>query len=415
MYNGQIMDIVTLISHITVFLSLYFEIFFLISYMSKKTENKDALDFTPGVSILIPCFNEEKSVVATIQSVLALDYPKENMQIIVINDGSTDNTYGEVLKHFKNHPQVEIYTKENGGKFTALNFGITKAKHAFLGSLDADSFVEPNSLKIIMSKFKDSTVMATIPSTVIYKPKTIIQKAQRAEYNFGTFIRHTLSLLNAVYVTPGPFSFFRKEVFEKIGNYKHAHNTEDMEIAMRMQRHGMKIAHASKAIIYTIGPDSVKKLYKQRVRWASGFMGNLNDYRNMFFKKRHGDLSLLVLPFITIATCAMIFFAFTTLFRIGKNLYEFIERSLIVGFVFEWEKINPLNWLTINGNALGILGIFILVYGMIALTIGNKLTHGKHKFDFEFFYMVLLYPIMYPFWIIKAAYNTLLSKTAPWR
>lgn len=408
------MDPISLISHVVVFLSLYFEIFFLISYISRqKGESLEETLFTPPVTILIPVFNEEKSVVGTINSVLALNYPKELMQVIIINDGSTDNTYNEVLKHFENHPQVEIYTKENGGKYTALNFGITKAKHDFIGSLDADSFVEPQSLQLIMNKFKDPEVMATIPSTVIFKPKTILQRAQRAEYNFGTFMRYTLSLLNSVYVTPGPFSFFRKKVFEIIGNYKHAHNTEDMEMAMRMQKHGMKIAHAPKAIIYTIGPDTVKKLYKQRVRWASGFMGNLNDYKHMFFNRKHGDLSMLVLPFITIATCAMVLFAFTTLFRIGKHVYQTVEKVAIVGFDFT--SFNPLNYIYFEGNPLSILAIFMLLYGIMALTIGNKLAHGKAKFDIEFIYMILLYPIMYPFWIVKAAYNTLLSKTAPWR
>lgn len=397
-----------------VFLSLYFEVFFLLSYMGrKKTIDVKTLDYLPPATILIPCFNEEKSVVGTINSVLDLNYPKENMQIIVIDDGSTDNTYNEVLKHFETNPVVEIYKKENGGKFTALNFGIEKAKHQFIGSLDADSYVEKESLRLIMDKFQNPEVMATIPSTIIHKPKNILQKAQRAEYNFGTFMRHTLSIIDSVYVTPGPFSFFRKEVFEKIGKYKHAHNTEDMEMAMRMQKAGFKIAHAEKAIIYTIGPDTVKKLYKQRVRWASGFISNLRDYRKMFFNKKYGDISILVLPFISIATCAMVFFAFVTAWRIGNNIYNGFLRLSIVGLSFD--DINPLNWLYLNTNTLAILSMFVLGYAILALIIGNKLTTGKARFNLEFFYMMFLYPFMYPFWIIKAAYNSLLSKTVPWR
>lgn len=408
------MDALNLISHIVVFLSLYFEIFFLLSYMGRKKMTDTTIDaYLPPVTILIPCFNEEKSVVGTVNSVLDLNYPKANMQIIVIDDGSTDSTYNEVTKNFEGNPCVEIYKKTNGGKFTALNFGIEKAKHQFIGSLDADSYVEKESLRLIMSKFQNPEIMATIPSTIIHKPKNILQKAQRAEYNFGTFMRHTLSIIDSVYVTPGPFSFFRREVFEKIGNYKHAYNTEDMEMAMRMQKAGFKIAHAEKAIIYTIGPDTIKKLYKQRVRWASGFISNLRDYRRMFFNKKYGDISLLVLPFISIATCAMVFFAFVSAWRIGNNIYDGILRLSIVGLSFD--DINPMNWLYINTNSLAILSIFILGYAVLALTIGNKLSTGKARFNFEFFYMMFLYPMMYPFWIVKAAYNSLLSKTVPWR
>ncbi len=407
------MDKISLLGHIVVFFSLYFEIFFLITYLSKDKKIDSTFEFTPPVSILIPCFNEEKSVVATIHSILALDYPKEKIQIIVIDDGSTDNTYSEVVQHFQNKSSIEIYRKENGGKYTALNFGLTKAKHEFIGSLDADSFVDEKSLKFIMEKFLDPEVMATIPSTIIHNPKNMLQKAQRAEYTFGTFIRYILSSLDAIYVTPGPFSFFRKEVFEKIGIYKHAHNTEDMEMAMRLQKNNMRIAHAEKAIIYTIGPNTIKKLYKQRVRWASGFMGNLNDYKSMFFQKKHGNLSMLVLPFITLATCSVIFFSFVTLFRLIKNIHDTIQRISIVGFSFK--DINFFDWIYFNGGSLSILSIFLLLYAILALSIGNKLLHGKTKFDLEFFYMIALYPLMYPFWIIKAGYNVLLSKKAPWR
>lgn len=408
------MNIYSLISHIMVFLSLYFEIFFLLTYLSKKKYKTDTSEpFAPPVSIIIPCFNEENSAIKTINSVLNLDYPKENLHIMFIDDGSTDKTFQKVTTAFKDNPQVEIYKKENGGKYTALNLGIEKSKYGFIGSLDADSFVDPKSLKIIMNKFKDETVMATIPSTVIYDPKTIIQKAQRAEYNFSNFIRHVLSLIGSVYVTPGPFSFFRKEVFEQIGVYKHAYHTEDMEIAMRMQEHGLKIAHAEKAIIYTLGPNTAKKLYKQRVRWASGCMGNLKDYRHMLFNRKYGDLSIFVLPFLTVAIVGLIFLSTTSLWRISKDIYLNLERIGIVGFSIG--NFNILDWFHLNTGSFAILALCSLLYAMIALSIGNKLTSGKFRFNLEFFYMVGLYFFMYPIWILKATYNTLLSKTAPWR
>jgi cellulose synthase/poly-beta-1,6-N-acetylglucosamine synthase-like glycosyltransferase len=411
------MTILSLTSYAAVFLSLYFGIFFLLSYAGKKSpiQGKDYKTgpFTPPVSIIIPCFNEEKSVVKTIHSILSLDYPPNALQIIFVDDGSTDKTFEVVEAAFKNHPQIELYRKENGGKFTALNFGLEKVKHEFVGSLDADSFVTPKSLQYLMDKFRDPSVMATVPSTVIHEPKTIVQRAQRAEYTFSNFIRQSLSAINSVYVTPGPFSFFRKAVFEKIGNYRHAYHTEDMEMAMRMQQHGLKIAHAERAVIYTLGPSSVKKLYKQRVRWASGFIGNLKDYRSMFFKPRHGDLSLIVLPFLTIGTVTMIFFGSMTLWELITSVYNLVERINITGFAsIDW---NVFHWIYSHVNTLTILGSFVIFYSIIGLAIGSKLTTGKARFHPEFFYMVFIYSIMYPLWLTKGAYNTLLAKTAPWR
>lgn len=128
-----------------------------------------------------------------------------------------------------------------------------------------------------------------------------------------------MSLMHAIHIAPGPFSFFRREVFDTIGIYKHAHNTEDMEIAMRMQKHGLKIAHAPRAVVYTSSPNTIKKLYKQRVRWVSGFLGNLMDYRRMLFNKKHGDLGLIVLPMALLSILLTIPFVIGSLYSAVKS------------------------------------------------------------------------------------------------
>ncbi len=285
-----------IINYIFLFCVFYFEIFILLSFL----EHKESTTATPSdpelpVTILVPCFNEESTIVGTIESIFQLDYPQEKLQIIIINDGSTDKT-ATLLEPYNSHHNITVIHKENGGKHTALNLGLEYCTTSIVGCLDADSFVVPDALRQIMHKFADPTVMAVTPSTVIWKAKTLIQKMQRAEYHYGNLVRYAMSMMHAIHIAPGPFSFFRTEVFEKIGNYRHAHNTEDMEIAMRMQKHGFKITHAPRAIVYTSSPNTIKKLYKQRVRWVSGFLGNLIDYRKMLFNKKHGDLGLLVLP-----------------------------------------------------------------------------------------------------------------------
>ncbi len=276
-----------IISYIFLFLVFYYEIFILLSFLEKKESNQPEkpLEETP-VTILVPCFNEESTIVGTMESIFQLDYPKDKIQIIIINDGSTDKT-AELLESYNVYHNIQIIHKENGGKHTALNLGLEYCTTPIVGCLDADSFVAPDALHQIMHKFSDPTVMAVTPSTVIWKATTFIQKMQRAEYHYGNLLRYAMSLIHAIHIAPGPFSFFRKEVFEKIGNYKHAHNTEDMEIAMRMQKNGLKIGHAPRAVIYTSSPNTIKKLYKQRVRWVGGFLGNIVDYKNMLFNKKH--------------------------------------------------------------------------------------------------------------------------------
>jgi len=201
--------------------------------------------------------------------------------------------------------------------------------------------VVPDALRHIMHKFSDPTVMAVTPSTVIWKAQTLIQKMQRAEYHYGNLIRYAMSMMHAIHIAPGPFSFFRKEVFDTIGNYKHAHNTEDMEIAMRMQKNQLKIVHAPRAVVYTSSPNTIKKLYKQRVRWVSGFLGNLIDYRKMLFNKKYGDLGLVVLPMALISIVLTIPFVIASVIHSIEGIIKKIEDYQIYGFKhWKWENFD---------------------------------------------------------------------------
>ncbi len=400
------------ISYTFIFFTLYFEVFLLISFFEGRKKEEVTDDYTPPVTVIVPCFNEETTVLGTLESLLALDYPKENLHIMVVDDGSTDGTL-KALEVYKDHPMIEVHTKQNGGKFTVLNYAIENAKTDFVGCLDADSFVMPDALLRIMRKFKNPVTMAVTPSTVIHKPKNILQKMQKAEYEYGNLLRRILSIIDAVHITPGPFSFFRKEVFTKIGLFKHAHNTEDMEIAMRMQKHGLKIENADGALVYTVGPETIKKLYKQRVRWTSGFLGNLIDYKEMVFNKKYGDLGVFILPIAVVGL-------FVTLIFLVSNLIRFIQS--IVDHILKWRTIGismpqfgNFEWFFLNTNTISILGLLLFFMTLFIVTYASKFTNGKWRFSIDALYFILLYSLIAPFWLIKSVYNNLVGKHAPWR
>jgi cellulose synthase/poly-beta-1,6-N-acetylglucosamine synthase-like glycosyltransferase len=114
--------------------------------------------------------------------------------------------------------------------------------------------------------------MAVAPSVTVFEPKNIIQYAQKAEYHMGVYFKKMLGILGAINVTPGPLTVFRKKVFDDLGPYRHGHSTEDMEIAYRMQKNRYKIEHCNDAYVYTNTPKTVRKLYRQRLRWIYGFI-----------------------------------------------------------------------------------------------------------------------------------------------
>lgn len=400
------------INYIFLFCVFYFEIFILLSFLEKnKLREPELSSIEPDVTILVPCFNEETTIVGTMESILALNYPQEKLHIIVINDGSTDKT-AELLAPYNLYHNIEVVHKENGWKHTALNLGLEYCTTSIVGCLDADSFVVPDAMKKIIEKFEDPTVMAVTPSTVIWKAKTLIQKMQRAEYHYGNFIRYSMSLLHAIHIAPGPFSFFRTEVFTQIGIYKHAHNTEDMEIAMRMQKHGLKIVHAPRAVVYTSSPDTIKKLYKQRVRWVSGFLGNLRDYRKMLFNKKYGDLGLLVLPMALISILITIPLVIVGIYGAIRAIIHTLDDIWIYGFKhWKWENFDIF---FVNMNTMGVLSSVLLLVMIFLLLCGKKITSGKWQLSGDFIFL-LLYTLVAPFWLGKAIYNNIQHKQTSWR
>ena len=407
-----------IIVYVILFTFLYYEVFFLVSFFEKrKALNRDnpLPNKLPTVTIIVPCFNEEKTIQRTVESLLALDYPMELLSIYLIDDGSVDST-PEVMKQYANgYPNIKVWKKKNGGKWRALNYGIERSSSELIGCLDADSFVEKNALKEIVKYFATHRdVMAVTPSMRIWEPNNLIRMIQNAEYDFGIFMRKVMAFLGAIHVTPGPFSIFKRKVFEKLGPYKHAHNTEDLEMALRMQKAGMKIENANKAIVYTVGPDTAYKLYRQRIRWTGGFMQNLVDYRAMILSKKHNHLGLFILPMTVITVLATLYFVAGFIWSSTKGVYQTFENIQSVGFI--WPKLNfDLSLFYIDTNTVSVLSLALLTSTVLCIIIGRMISNNKKVLSLDILYFVFLYGLIAPFWLIKSVYNTLASKEAKWR
>lgn len=400
------------ISYIFIFLGLYFEVFLIISFLEKKPINKENNNCElPEVTIIVPCFNEQDTISGTIHSLLRLNYPKEKLSIFVINDGSTDNTQ-KTLEQFRETPQIRLLEKENGGKYTALNLGISLAKTPFIGCLDADSFVNEDALVKMVSHFQDKNIMAVIPSIVVAEPKTFIQKMQKAEYNLGVFIRQALSIIWAIFVTPGPFSFFRKEVFDIVGEYRHAYNTEDLDMALRMQKKRMKILHVTDIVVHTSAPETIHKLYKQRVRWTSGFLDNIMENRDMIGNKKYWDLWVLVFPFALVAILFSVPLFSISVINSSRALWTRIEKAYFSG-IYSWPftKFDPF---FIDINTINLLSLVLLAITIIMLLWSKKIIDGKWKINWDIFYF-LFFRFLSVFWIGKSIYNHLLKKQTTWK
>ena len=276
--------------YIVIYLSLFFTLVYFINFFEnkRKLKNPKPKKF-PKVSIIVPVFNEEETIAKTLTSLLNLRYPKNKLEIFVVDDGSTDKTY-DIAKSFKKKGVV-VLKKKNSGKSDSINYALKRASGELAGALDADSFVMPDALEKVVGYFENPRVMAVTPSIKIWKPHNIFQRMQFIEFLASSFMRKVMSFLGGVPFTPGPFTIYRISFFKKHGFYDTSTLTEDTELALRIESHKYIIENAIDVNVYTVGVPTFKGLLSQRIRWYRGMLDNFWNYRHMF-SKRYGNLGL---------------------------------------------------------------------------------------------------------------------------
>lgn len=403
--------------YLCLFVALYFEVFLLISYLEKKPAKKTSAlpKHYPTVDMIVPCFNEAATLEQTVTSLLALDYPQNKLNVIIVDDGSKDNTraIGEQLAQ-AHAGQVAFYHKENGGKYTALNFAIERSSADILGCLDADSFVASDALiEAVKQLESDSAIMAITPAMKVYRPRKVLELMQAVEYTFGIFYKKMFDNLSAVNVLPGPFSLYRREVFEKIGMFRHAHNTEDMEIAFRMHANGLKITNAHNSFVYTTVPKTLKALIRQRTRWSQGFLQNARDYSYMVGNPRFGNFGTLVLPFSLLSFAAGLYTASYALYRIGTMLWSKFADVHATHIPLHLSA-DQLSWFYINTSMMLFVIIAVLVGTLVAIVLGKRIADTEVT-PLALLSYFALFGLVAPVWLARAALGAALARESKWR
>lgn len=404
--------------YIVMFLGLYFQVFLLLTYLGWRKHYDPLPGFhgdetLPTVTVMVPCWNEETTVVATIDSLLASVYPTEKLKIMIIDDGSTDTTW-QVVQKYADNPQVILLHKENeGSKFSALNHGLRHVTTEIVGCLDADSLVDIHAIRNSVEWFSDAGVSAVVPSMVIENPKSFMQYMQKVEYEISTYLKNVLHQLEALYVAPGPLTLFRKSVFDTLGEYREAHHTEDLEIALRMQIAGMRLTHADTSLVYTKGPRTWKALLKQRIRWTYGFIQNIRDYKRYLFSRELGDLSFFILPFsfVSLLVAVIVFWFFAI--QLIVDIVHTIQKLLLVGVQLQPVSLQP-DLFSLPSTGYSYLGVITLLFLVLALVIGRRVILKQKLLSFDLL-TVIIYPYFSSWWIIRSVWNAIGSKKSSWR
>lgn len=369
------------------------------------------IDYFPSVTFLVPCWNEEKTVGKTIHSILELDYPRDKVRVIAIDDGSLDHTYSIISSFAKKDERVMALTKPNGGKYTALNLGLSHVDTDLVACLDADSTLAKNAMSVAAQYFKDPEIHALASCMQLRDIKSIWQRAQAVEYMLSVFMRKAYSTIDAIQVMPGPFSVFRTNVFEKVGHYEHAHNAEDFEMTLRLHNNHLKIANAHKAYVYTVGPSTLRGLLRQRVRWIQGFLENAWDYRHMFFSKKYGHFGFFTLPVAVIFIFYVIYGVSYTVLKFIELWYAKVQSYMAVGI--HLPKFH-FDIFYITTDVFLFQTIFLLTILAFVFTVSRGITQDKNPIVPNFAIYFLVYPFVLPVFVFIAVYKFLFKKENKW-
>ncbi|BAZ17452.1 polysaccharide deacetylase [Calothrix sp. NIES-4071] len=260
-----------------------------------RGNSKNQLTYSPSVSVIVPAYNEEKVISRTINSILHSRYT--NFDIIVVDDGSTDNTYQDVVENFAHEHRVHVFTKANGGKAQAVNYGIRHSNAEIIVSLDADTILRPNAIAKLARHFADPQIGAVAGNAKVGNRINILTFWQALEYITSQNLeRRAFGLLNCISVVPGAIGAWRRELILQAGGYATDTLAEDADLTLAVLRMGYKIDYEENAIALTEAPDTVSGFLKQRFRWMYGTLQAAWKHRDTLFRPKFGALGMFAIP-----------------------------------------------------------------------------------------------------------------------
>ncbi|HEY7233726.1 MAG TPA: glycosyltransferase [Gemmatimonadaceae bacterium] len=268
----------------------------LVQRVKRHQDRSLPTSFAPAVSVVIPAYNEEKVIGRTIDSLLAQQYAGR-IEIIVVDDGSQDATYQRARATHGDHPRVHVFTKANGGKASALNFGIGYARHDIIIALDADTLFMRDTVAELVQPLAEDRVAAVAGNAKVGNRINLVTRWQALEYVTSQNLdRRAFSLLDCITVVPGAVGAWRRSVVHQVGGFKGDTLAEDQDLTLAVRRAGYAVAYADGAVALTEAPDTLRALARQRFRWSFGTLQCAWKHRATLFRRRYGTLGWIALP-----------------------------------------------------------------------------------------------------------------------
>jgi cellulose synthase/poly-beta-1,6-N-acetylglucosamine synthase-like glycosyltransferase len=232
------------------------------------------------VTITVPAYNEEVVIEKALRSLLKQSYP--NLEIIVIDDGSSDRTFlkAKRMEFTTGDRSLRVLRKKNGGKANAINYGIEHSSGELIMVVDADSRLDPNAVMLMAAYFDDPEIAAVAGSVYVSNQNSLLTKLQALEYVEGlNMVRNGQAFLQLVNIIPGPIGMFRKSALYEVGLYDDDTFAEDCDVTLKLISHNYRIEFESDAVAYTEAPENLLDLIKQRYRWTRGILQAIRKHK----------------------------------------------------------------------------------------------------------------------------------------
>jgi cellulose synthase/poly-beta-1,6-N-acetylglucosamine synthase-like glycosyltransferase len=279
--------VVSLIIFVSFLFLRYFALlwFAYLQHSERSIMGVPELDRPPAVSVLVPAYNEGPLLERALKSLMQLDYPE--YEVLVIDDGSRDDTLrlAAEWEGQRGTGEFRVITKSNGGKASALNAGIAYSKHPLVFCMDADSYLEPQTLRRAARHFSDPAVGAVAGNVKVENRNSLITRLQALEYIEGLNMpRRAQGFVAAVNIVPGPVGMFRREALEEIGGYDADTFAEDADLTLKMMEAGWRVVYEDAAIAWSEAPERWIDLVQQRYRWTRGILQAIRKRKGILLR-----------------------------------------------------------------------------------------------------------------------------------
>lgn len=373
--------------------------------------------YQPDVTVLIPAYNEEKNIGKCLEHVFASHYPLSKMDVIVVDDGSADNTRSIVKQFQKKYPRkIRLVNGTHQGKSVSLNHGVKIARTEIIMTIDADTFIDPGSLRLLVQPFQDPLVGATNGSCVVANPHSLVGVFQRIEYHYNNLIRKSFSSLFKTGIWFfGAFACYRRSVIEKIGYFKTDTLTEDMDTAMEIYLSGYRTINVWDALGHTVAPDTLSAFFKQRTRWWMGVLQSLAKNRALFHYKSSPSILFLFVNQYWWSFYAVISFpliAYQVYYWLPYNTETFM---MLFMYLFRWfSVIGPfyviymipewgISLYSIFGVMSGIISVFLIVWSIY--TFRDKVRFWNFFAIFFYFPYTIVLNLVIMFSLVRLVFG----------